>query len=245
MPLIKELEQFGLDNKKARVYLACLEFGTAKANEIAKKTGLERPTTYDILGKLSNDGLVGFFNKRGVRYYVAEDPTKIKRRLAEKQAALDALLPELKSVYNALTAKPKITYYEGVEGIKTILEDTLTASNKQIRGILSVVDLFRVPGKTFMEKYVAKRISSGVRLYVLRSRPKEVEEYWPTDAKELRELRYTPDAMVFTMTMYIYGNKVSLISSQKENFGIIIESEEFHQNMSHLFEGLWKISSPA
>lgn len=241
----KELEKFGLDNKKAGVYLTVLELGEAKVYDIAKRVKLPRPTVYDILDKLSQMGLISFYEKRKVRYYIAENPEKFLILLENKANLFKHILPELRSRYNILEIKPKIHYYEGTDGIKTVLEDTLTASKKQLKSILSVVDLFEVPGRLYMDDYVKRRIEAGVRLKVIRSKPKEVGETWPTDTKALRELRYAPDNMVFSMTMFIYDNKVSLISSKKENFGMIIESKELAWNMNHLFEALWQVSGQA
>lgn len=101
-----------------------------------------------------------------------------------------------------------------------------------------------MPGREFMETYISRRIQAGIGLRVIRSKPKDIQEYWPTNSQSLRELRYTPQDMIFTMTMYMYDNKVSLISSAKENFGVLIESEEFNQSIQHLFEALWQISTP-
>lgn len=243
MSLELELAQFGLDHKKAKVYLACLESGEAKAQDIALRAGIARPTAYDILEKLSQLGLVGFYRKRGVKYYVANAPEKFHHLLEKKAEHFKQLLPELKSRYNTTHEKPKITYYEGTEGIKTILADTLTARNKQLRAILSIVDLFTLLGRAFMENQFSERVKAGVRLRVIRSRPKEVGENWQTDPRALRELRYAPPAMVFAMTMYLYDNKAALISSQKEHFGMIIASGEYSENMGHLFEALWQIST--
>lgn len=244
MSLIQELKQFGLDNKKTKVYLATLELGEAKVSEIAKKSGIERPTVYDILNKLVRDGMVGFYEKRGIRYFVAENPVTIRRQLQAKEEAFVAILPQLISLYNTSEIKPRIKFYEGVVGVKTIFEDTLTARNRELYSILSVSDLFRIPGHEFMEQYVARRIQAGIKLRVIRSKAKDVQEIWPTDNQSLRELRYAPAKMIFTMTMYMYNDKVSLISSTKENFGIIIESQEFRENMQYLFEALWQISTP-
>lgn len=242
MSLEKDLEQYGFDDKKAKVYLATLELGTGKAHEIAKNTKIERPTVYEVLNKLIQDGLVSMYEKRGIKHFVAEDPAKIQKQLQQKERSFSELMPELLSLFNILKAKPKIRYYEGIDGIKTILQDTLTPKNKKLRGILSVVDLFKIPGQEFMDSYVAKRIEEKIQLRVIRSRQKDVPEYWPTSTQALRELRYTPAQMVFSMTMYVYDNKVGLISSRKENFGMMIESEEFSENIGNLFEALWKIS---
>ncbi len=245
MAIIDELKEFGLDGKKARVYLALLELGQAKAHEIAHKAGVTRPSAYDILEKLAKEGLVGTYEKHKVRYYIASDPGKIKRNLLEKERAFDNILPELKSIYNSLRAKPKISFYEGLEGVKTVFEDTLTAKNKTLRGILSTEDLFKIPGKKYMDDYVDRRIRLGYHLRVIRSKPKEITNVWLPGQIEHRDVRYPPENMIFEMTTYVYDNKVGLISSQKENFGMIIESQDYASNMGYLFEALWQISSKA
>ncbi len=246
MSLEQQLQQFGLEGKKAKIYIAALELGTAKAFDIAKKAKVERPTAYDILTKLTEDGLIGSYQKKGVKYFIAEDPEKIQKNYLEKQRSFEQILPELKSVYNSLHTKPKIKYYEGISGVKTIFEDTLTSKNKTLRSIFSVVDLFQVPGKEYIEGYVKRRIDAGFKIEVIRSQQKNVQGYWPsTDPEERRTLRFAPSHMVFDMTTYLYDNKVGLISSKKENFGILIESEEFSQTMNHLFDALWQVSKQA
>lgn len=243
--IIESLKEFGLNNKEAKVYLALLELGESKAHQIAHKTGISRPTVYDILEKLMEQGLAGSYEKRKIKHYVANNPEHIKRNLIEKQKTFESLLPELKSVYNTLKSKPKISFYEGVEGIKTVFEDTLSARNKVLRGILSMEDLYKIPGKKYMDDYVAKRVAAGYSLRVIRSKPKEVSSDWPAGPAEHRDLRYPPANMVFEMTTYIYDNKVGLISTLKENFGMIIESEEYAKTMRMMFEALWQISQPA
>lgn len=245
MPIADSLKEFGLNEKEARVYLALLELGEAKAHEIARKAGVVRPTAYDILEKLITDGLVGAYDKKKIRHYTANEPEKIRQKLLEKQRMFETVLPELKSVYNKLKAKPKISFFEGIEGTKTVFNDTLTAADKQLRGILSMYDLFKIPGKSFMDSYVKRRVGEGFSLRVIRSQPKEVMETWPTSTEENRQLRYAPPHMIFEMTTYIYANKVSLISTAKENFGMIIESEEFARTMGYMFEALWQVSQPA
>jgi len=245
MTIGEKLAQFGLEGKKAKIYLALLELGTARVFEIAKKSGVERPTAYDILNKLVREGLASFFDKDSVLHYRAEDPEKILDHLQEKQRVFERMLPELKSVYNALAGKPQVHFYEGIGGIKAVLEDTLTSRDKKLCGVLSVVDLFEVLGQEYMETYVQRRVEERINLRVVRSKPKEVDkEYWPTSLQALRQLRYAPAQMVFSMTTYTYGAKVALISSRRENFGMIIESGEFYENMQHLFEALWQVSKP-
>ena len=243
--LADSLVEFGLNQKEANVYLALLELGESKVHDIAHKSQITRPTTYDILEKLAKQGLVGAYDKHNIRHYVASDPEKIRRTLVEKQQAFESLLPELKSIHNTLRSKPKISFFEGVSGIKTVFEDTLTAKNKTLRGILSMADLYKIPGKKYMDDYVARRVASSFNLRVVRSKPKEIANDWLAGREENRDVRFPPANMVFEMTTYIYDNKVGLISTIKENFGMIIESQEYSNNMGHMFEALWQISKPS
>lgn len=243
MSKIDLLKEFGFKEKEAKVYISLLEMGEAKAHEIALKAHLSRSTTYEILEKLSEDGFVIIQDKKKIRHYIANDPEVFKRNLEAQQHAFDLILPELKSVYNRIKSKPKIVFYDGEEGIKTVFEDTLRSSDKLLRGILSMEDLFKIPGKKFMDDYVKRRVELGYELKVLRSRPKEVAEEWPSTPEERRELRFPPDNLVFDMTTYIYDNKVGIISTEKESFGLIIESEEFSKTMRQLFELAWGVSA--
>lgn len=240
----QQLSQFGFDQKESKIYLAILELGNAKVADIAKKAGVERTTAYDILDKLAIRGLIGKYRKKQTTLYTAADPGRIKRQLEEQQQAFNHLLPSLLGIYNTLPQKPHIQFFEGIEGIKQVLEDTLSTRTKHLKSILSIVDLFTVPGRQFTELYVQRRIEANISLQVIRSKPKDVREYWPSSITEKRQLRYAPPSMIFSMTTYLYDNKVVIISSKKENFGMIIESEEYHQTMSHMFDALWQVSAP-
>lgn len=237
------LSQFGLTHNQTRIYRALLELGEAKVQEIAKKARILRTTTYEVLEQLKNLGIVGMYNRHGVRLYMAEPPRALERILDEKKKSIHEILPELESLYNISEFKPKIKYYEGLEGYKTVYEDTLSVSNKQMYGILSMQDLLDTLGEEFMEQYIQKRVTAGIHLRVIRSEPKEVKPIWKESAQELRTLRYAPEGFVFPLTMYIYNNKVSLMSSRRENFGLIIESQEFMQTQKALFEVLWHAST--
>lgn len=242
MAIQSVLNELGLKKNKGTVYLAALEVGTGSAVDIAKKAQLPRTTVIEILEALYSMGLVSYVTKGRRRVYAAEPPEKLKALLKERERNLQAVLPELKSLVSTKGRRPRVRVYEGIEGVKTVFEDTLTVHDKQLRGILSMADLYKIPGKEFMDDYVKRRIDGGIKLHVIRSETKEIEETWPTSTRENRELRYAPPQFVFTMTTYIYNKKVGIIGTEEENFGMIIESEDFYQTQRNLFEVLWQVS---
>ena len=239
------LADLGLPKSKGVVYLATLETGSGSAIEIAKKAKLPRTTAHEILQQLVALGLVSFITKGRTRIYTAEAPQKLKLLLKDKEHKLDSILPELASLSHTSGTKPKVRFYEGVEGIKTVFEDTLMVHDKLLRGILSMQDLYDIPGKIYMDDYVERRVEKEIKLRVIRSEMKDVEEAWPASGKEHRELHYAPKDMIFPMTMYLYDNKVGIISTENENFGMIIESKDFYETQKHLFEVLWQVTKVA
>lgn len=245
MNIAKVLEEFGLSKTKGAVYLAVLSVGTGRAQEIAVQAGLPRTTTHEILNQLLTMGLVSLTTRGRTRIYTAENPQKLKNILKEKERKLDSILPELSSLLNTTGVRPHIRFYAGISGIKTVFADTLTSRSKLLRGILSMEDLYRVPGAEYMDWYIQERINAGITLQVIRSEQKEVGEVWLSSGTEKRELRYAPANQIFPMTVYLYDNKVGLIGTQKENFGMIIESADLYQTFNNLFTVMWEVSRVA
>jgi sugar-specific transcriptional regulator TrmB len=249
MALEDQLRQLGLEEKEARFYLAALELGQAPVRVIAQKAGISRTNAYDVLLRLIRKGTVtqverGAAKKRRTLEVVAEDPARLLSNIEQQRSVLEAILPDLRSLFSRSTATPRVRIYEGVEGIRTVLYDTLKCRSKRLLGILSMRDLLDVPGRAETEAYIRQRIRHGIFLQVLRSREKDVGDIWQSGAAELREVRYAPTGLVFTMTTWIYDDKVAIVSSRRENFGMTIESEEFAQMQQNLFSVLWAVSEP-
>ncbi len=236
------LSEIGLNGNKGAVYIAALEIGTGTVQDIAKVANLPRTTVHGILLHLHTLGLLSVINRGRTKIFTAESPEKLKTLLKEKERQIDSVMPELLLLRHISDARPRVRFYEGLAGVKTVFEDTLTVKNKFLMGVLSMEDLFKFPGKDFMDDYTKRRVEAGIKLHVVRSEVKEVEEAWPSSKKENRELHYAPSSMVFPMTMYLYDQKVGIIGTQKEMFGMIIESADFFQTQKNLFDVIWQVS---
>lgn len=241
MSIDQVLVQIGLQETEAKFYLAALELGEASVRDIAAKAGISRTNAYDVFSRLLEQGLVRQVEAAANKMILiaAEPPDQITELLDGRRRRLDALLPELRSMHNGASGKPRVRYYQGSEGIKLVLDDTLSARDKTLFGILSMRDLFEVPGRSWMNDFVRRRIDAGVNLRAIRSPVKDVPDVWPQSIDDLREVRFASRDFVFTMTSYIYDNKVAIISSRRENFAMTIESEEFAMMQRNLFEVFW------
>lgn len=242
MKILKVLKELGLGGNKGLTYLAALQVSTGTVQQIANKAKLPRTTVHEILQQLASLGLVSFVFKGKSRIYTATHPEKLESIVKSYERHLTTALPEFLSIYRAGGEKPLVRFYEGSEGVKCILEETLNPKDRMFRFILSVQDLFKTVGKKYMDDYVARRISLGIRIKVIRSAVKDVPGIWPSSHKAIREVHYAPEGMIFPMTFIIYDKKVAVISSKLENFGMVIDSAEFYQMIKAMFEVLWQIS---
>jgi len=242
--LITTLEQLGLSEKQAKTYLACLRLGPAPVRRIAEETNLNRGTCYDALKGLMEKGLVSYYHQDKHKYFVAEDPGKLKELIRSREQEFKKagqrvakIIPELKSIYDNAEDKPVVKYYEGLSGIRTILKDLLHSfegAEKKGYFVYSAADirdyLYRAYPEFTGERIQAKirvrviAIGSGGRLCGLDKRK------WLSRAKS------SPTYIL------IYQKKIALISVDKNKIprGVIIEDEGIYHTQILLFEKMWR-----
>jgi len=152
--LTNALKNIGLTDKEARVYLACLELGNSIVSEISKRAQINRVTTYDILEKLIQKGFINFVTKHKVKYFTATKPDLIFSDTKRKFEEFKQALPDLKRLHGE-TSHPRVRYFEGLAGIKSIYDDTLT-SKTEILNYANSTEI-REYWPTYDEDYVSKR----------------------------------------------------------------------------------------
>lgn len=257
------LQKVGLSNKDAEVYLACLELGTQPASVIAKKAGLKRPTTYLILEGLVKRGLVSEYTGSNVKYFTAVAPEyllsfveKQRRELTSHQREIEQYLPQFEALSNPYSLNPKVRFYEGIEGVERVMNDTLVSS-ETILCYSTIDDWFsREDTKQYLLWYGKQRVR--VKKIPLRSMHpdtllarKYLEDDYPeikTDqGKRLSHFRWLPkDIQIFSNEINIYDNKLAIVClSKHELLGVLIESESIASTQKSIFEVAWRSAQPA
>lgn len=239
----KQLQSLGLSEKEAKLYLNALELGTFSVMGIANKSGLKRPTCYLILEELVKKGLISIIPRAKKTAYLAESPDALIKQADENALLAKRLAPQLHAVYNTYKKQPAIKFYSGQKGVHNIYEDILKSNIREYYYIGSGEELIRMAGKDFIDDWIGRRIKQGIKTSSIRMRKTEVREEMYQDTKEaLREIRYAPADTYIPDTILIYGKKVAVVSTKKDNFGFVVESDDFVTTMSGLFKALWQIS---
>jgi sugar-specific transcriptional regulator TrmB len=236
------LENIGLTAKESRTYLAALEIGTSPVSKIASKAKLNRVTAYDILDKLVKKGLINFFTKNKIKYFTATDPEILVNEYQKRASDLAKVLPDLKRLHGD-TIHPRVRFFEGIEGIKSIYADTLT-SKTEILNYGNSKEI-RSQWPTYDEDYVKKRAAAGIHLRGIAIDDEFGRWVKDNDAQNLREIRLiSKEQFNFTNEINIYDDKLAIISFKDELIGMIIESPEIANTQRAIFKMVWEFCDP-
>ncbi|HLN18721.1 MAG TPA: helix-turn-helix domain-containing protein [Patescibacteria group bacterium] len=244
--LEKEIEKLGLSDKEARVYLAALQLGKSPVQEIAVQARVNRATTYVIIDSLRKKGLMSTTEQNEKILFVAESPSNLlgmvrlqEKELKEKEKKIADLLPELLALHSLTGNKPKVKFYEGIEGLYTIQEEYLKTKSKQIYNI-SCFDNFLIAMPRVGNEYTPRRIKKGIRsklIYITKDGP---NKRFSSNEEELRESKYiSPEVFPFKSDITIFDNKVSIESYEEGIISVLIEHQSIADSLRAIFEFIW------
>ncbi len=232
----KVLQDMGLTQTEAKIYLAVLELGNSGVSDISKKAEVKRPTCYLSLDGLFNKGFVTKVGKKSTTLYSAEKPELLLNKFKEKMDNFKDLLPFFEAKFNK-GPKPKIRYYEGKEEIQNIYTKILfpikdacyfgTDSEK-------LLDIFPdILGYWKRNCVTGYKSSKEIVSY-----SKEGLEYAKKEGKQ-REVKMMPKDLPVFADSVITNNKLFIVSLDNL-FGVLIESEDLAKTYKNFFLLAWR-----
>lgn len=236
--LHKQLQDAGINETEAKIYLASLELGQTSVSRIARKSGIKRTTVYLSLENLMHKGLMSAIKKDGKTHYYAEDPRNLERIMEERKNRITDLIPQLLTFTNLIDKKPEIRYFEGEEGLKEVFEDSLNYPNGEICMMYSESYITDFDEKYFSEYYVPQRLKKKIMARTLV--PDNEQMHALGSKNNVRQLKFlSPDIFKIKIEVMLYGKgKMSIVSFQ-EKFAFIIESPAIYESFQSIFETLW------
>ena len=231
------LQGLGLNGKEVKMYLACLELGSATVQEIAEKSGVKRTSIYNFLEVMKAKGFITEVRHDKRILLIPEEPSVLLSRAEDQRKKLEAALPELMSIYNRPGDKPKVRFYQGVEGLKRVYEDTLT-TGEIIYEISDYERMFAAVEGDWMWGYPKRRTELGIKAFSIAKEGPQAEAVRATDTKQLRETRFVADVN-FETEINIYGDKVALLSFRRPYAAVIIEDKAITQTLRSMWKIIW------
>jgi len=238
--LSQTIQALGLSENESKIYLALIELGVSNIAKISEKSGIKRTSCYIILESMIQKGLINKTVVKGKQQYIAQEPEKLLRLSQEKLESLKNAMPQLKSLFNLSDTKPRIQFYEGRQGYISICDDSIKRSGKEILFIGNLDNLEEVVTYEYDDKiYIPTRMSMGKTIRIAALETPAMKKFQSNDHKYMRTTKFLPKDIKFNASMFIYGDTIGIISSEKELMGLIIDSKPIAQMARSMFELIW------
>jgi len=237
----KILEKIGLTNREIEVYVKLLKEGESTAANLAKDSSISRTHVYESVDSLIEKGLASSIIKNFKKYYTAAAPERINNYLENKQKVIEDqkneardLISRLNTIQKPSEPRPKIATYEGKEGIKAIMMDTLKVPKSELL-IINATKHFKEAFTFFAEHYFKDKIKRKIKSKVIFAERFEFLD--PTAEK-----KFLPSEDISPTTTVIYQNKVAILFWLEKPMAVVIESKEAVKEYRNYFDILWKVA---
>ena len=225
----------GLENKEFETYKRLLTLKRATVLELSRISGEKRSNLYRHFEELVSKGIVSEVFEGKKHYYIAESPKRLLGFVDDQKTNIEALLPELEQIEKEAFERPKIKFYEGLEGIKTLYEE-IFSEGEEILAFAWPEKLLK--SVEFHELFVKRRVKKKIPARLI----------WP-DTKiarrrkarigELRQVKFSKNLASFDATFMLSGNKVVMFSLKRWITGVLIENKEIAEGLRAFFNAFW------
>ncbi|MFZ2193265.1 MAG: helix-turn-helix domain-containing protein [Candidatus Moraniibacteriota bacterium] len=243
------LQKMGLTDTEIEIYLRGLSYDSIGVKELEKTTRINRTTIYHALNTLIQKGLA---SKResgtGAKLiFSMTSPENIKkffdreiRLLQERKQEIESVIPLLLDRVKQKEDTFKVSHFEGIEGIKLVVEEALYCRSRQWNIIAPKKNFFSEFDSSYARYYLKTRKENNIQSRSLWEYVSDAKSLTPEDMRE-RNPRYLPKIMQgrFQSVIIIFDDKVAFITSIKNISAVLIQSNEINETMSAMFEGLW------
>jgi sugar-specific transcriptional regulator TrmB len=234
------LNDIGLSENEARVYLACLGLGATTAINIARVTEIKRPTVYTVIESLKAKGLMSIEVLGFKKKFVAEGPEKLEEVLELKKSRFRKLLPELQAIQSAQDDGGFIKYFEGMEGIKSIYESMIRdIKPRENYSVIGNMDELLSLDQKFFEEFFDKRAKLNINLRILVQRNKGGEWFKKYEKNMNAKVKYLPENTKLNTNLVMIPRRMLIHELTEPIKGIIIENKRSIDMQMALFEIMW------
>ncbi len=241
MQIEKALQNLGLSEKEARVYIALVKLDKSTATKIAKKSDLKRPTVYLVLDELRKKGLVLKIPNPKKQIFIAKDPRELVGEAENKIDSAKKVLPELLAL-SGEEKKPRILYFEGIKEIENLLWHKLDEmNNKTLFGFYGHGE--NCPKKLldlFTRKYQKELDKRNIKIKGIAPTHASLKKIRKQDEEHGRTIKKVPFSEYSSGMQIDIGESFVRILSFQDLQGVVIENKHIAKTMKQIFDMTWK-----
>lgn len=237
-----------LTKGEAKVYEALSGLGESFIGDILKTSGVSHSKIYDILKRLSEKGLVSSINKNGKQCFSAAAPSNLLNLINDEKVRLKCDEERMTDIINLLNLRknklePKsiLSSYEGIKGLKSVLESILGSLNKNSQILIMGAPKQSEDLSGYLKGWQKRRIEIGAVCKIITDldSPSWKDKWW-TESK-LRGITFTKKLKTVAPSyIVITEDSVITIFFSARILTFVVKHPDIAIRYIEFFKELWK-----
>lgn len=238
--VLRLLETLGLSENEAAVYMAALSLGPTTAANIARVSGVKRPTVYSITETLKKRGLLSTGFEGLKRVFVAEDPSSLKSVLEDQNRVLEEVLPTLNSLFVSHGGETNVEYYEGLQSVKNAYDATLKDLRRgdEYFAISNTAQWQSLDERWFV-KFMERRAKLPVKVRLLLQSSAQALYYQEFSRNYNFEVKLLPKVTSLSASIAVTPQRVLIHQLIEPVTAVSIESASVVKTHQEMFAIMW------
>ena len=243
LELERSLTDIGLERNEAIVYTALLRLKSATAGEIAKHIGLHRRSVYDTVDSLLRKGFATYIKKNDIKYYQTAGVERLKEEVKRKENALETVLSQL-SFIDEKRFQHSVSVYEGVGGIKTVLQGMFEYAKEGDEVIgFGEKGGFSSLFPDLVCKLKVIRLKKNVKIRRLVNKRPGIEDAlrktkW---GWQLQEIKFLPEGFNPSLGLWVCRDRTIVWFLKDNPQALLIDNPEIARGFREQFDYFWNL----
>ncbi|MBT6068172.1 hypothetical protein HOG48_00275 [Candidatus Peregrinibacteria bacterium] len=213
-----QFKMFGCADRETQIYIQALKMGACSVQDIAKKLKQNRVTVHSAIESLIEKGFLTGTRKGKKRLIVAEEPDVLYQLIQRKkneisliESNVDYAVKLLQSMRSEEVGKPSVKFYEGVEGFKKMLEESLSSKGEML--VFSNVEMLaELVDSDYLENYFGRRAGKGINTRLIFPDCKFAKKVNENSKKYKIEIRLLSGSVKWSSAFFLWNNTVAFLS---------------------------------
>lgn len=241
MDFIQTLQNLGLEEKEAKVYIALLKSNRSSAYAVAERAELKKPTTYVVLDDLIKKGFVYKVPRAKKQLFVARSPKETFALAEEKLAIAKEILPELLAISDGAKPKPRTLFFEGIKSIKQMYNlHSKRMQNKEIIGFYSHIKEASEDLQELFSEISENFKKNKIKIRGIAPDSPDLKIYREADTTYNRQIKTIPPNKYSSNISIDIGEDYVLFFAHNDLQATLIENKDIAKTMKEIFELAWE-----
>jgi len=230
----EELQKLGMTKSEAIVFELLVKYGEISGSQLAKKSGIDRSTTYNLLDSLNKKGFVSYVIKNGLKTYQLSNPENLKKFAEEKVQIANSLIEEIKKILKKEHQEEIVEIYEGKNAPRVMYNLYVNQKNQKFLTYGGYGKMFSTL-EPEMKGYIKKFKENKNSLYAFISKDYPNKEKLNVITKNIQQTKFNSIPGGFTVS----SDSVIFHIYDDESKVILIKNKTVANLMREIYEIAW------